>query len=305
MFNIHSIKTKLVVVLAVIMGLLLLGQILFIAPIIKKDVLADAGAYQAQTAQQLADMLDISFEEAARELEDISRMPDVVSMDKERIQKTFKNIKSLSLFFDGFSVYNLNKENIYRSDIFSPGEKYDLPQGIWESRFAAGSKIYFSDFSNQDGNEPKAGSAELTSDSTLSEKFRVKRTAECDAELRCRFITPIYSQAGKPQGFLTGAYSTTHKKNIIARIANAKIGERGHAYIISAEGGIVFFPEKSQTDTNPGSIDKHFIADPDDFPRRDGIIEYICDNVTWIAASQPVKQAGLFIVAHKPKEDIV
>ncbi len=36
MFNIHSIKTKLVVVLAIIMGLLLLGQILFITPIIKE-----------------------------------------------------------------------------------------------------------------------------------------------------------------------------------------------------------------------------------------------------------------------------
>jgi len=36
MFNIHSIKTKLVVVLAVIMGLLLLGQILFITSIIKE-----------------------------------------------------------------------------------------------------------------------------------------------------------------------------------------------------------------------------------------------------------------------------
>ena len=36
MFNIHSIKTKLVAVLAVIMGLLLLGQILFITSIIKE-----------------------------------------------------------------------------------------------------------------------------------------------------------------------------------------------------------------------------------------------------------------------------
>ncbi|MDQ1331198.1 MAG: hypothetical protein QG578_1465 [Thermodesulfobacteriota bacterium] len=36
MFNIHSIKTKLVAVLAVIMGLLLLGQILFISSIIKE-----------------------------------------------------------------------------------------------------------------------------------------------------------------------------------------------------------------------------------------------------------------------------
>jgi len=36
MFNIHSIKTKLIAVLAVIMGLLLLGQILFISSVIKE-----------------------------------------------------------------------------------------------------------------------------------------------------------------------------------------------------------------------------------------------------------------------------
>ena len=275
MFNIHSIKTKLVAVLAIIMGLLLLGQVLFITPIITKDVLTDASDSQAQIAQQLANMLDMSFDGAAQELEDISRKPDIVSMDKNRIDRAFQNIKSISLFFDGFSVYNARKERIYRSDNFSSGEKDNLPQGIEESNLA-GTKIYFSGAFNSIGDDPE-----------------------------CRFITPVYSPGVKPEGFILGVYSAAHLKNILSRVVNTKIGMRGNAYIISAEGSVVVFPEKSNAVINPESIDKNFITAPKGFARQEGITEYAYNNTSWVAAFRPVKQAGLYIVVHQPKDDII
>ncbi|RPH51772.1 MAG: PAS domain S-box protein [Desulfobacteraceae bacterium] len=276
MFNINSIKTKRVVVLAIIMGLLLLCQILFITPLVKKDVLTDVGNSQAQIAQQLSEMLDMSFDEAAHELEDISRDPYIVSMDKNRIEKAFQNVKLMSLFFDGFSVYNAKKESIYSSDNYSPGEKGNLHQGIEESMLSAGTKIYFSGAFSPIVDDPAF-----------------------------RFITPVFSPGGKPEGCIVGIYSAARLKNILSRVVNTKIGMRGHAYIISAEGNVVVFPEKSDAAIKPGSIDNDFVTLPQKIARQDEIIEYAYNNASWVAAFRPLKKTKLYVVVHQPKEDIV
>jgi len=276
MINIHSIKTKLIVVLGIIMGLLLLGQILFISPIIKRDVMTDASDSQAQIAGQLAEMLNMSFDEAAQDLEALSRKPDIVSMDKNRIKRAFQNIKSISLFFDGYSVFNARKESIYCSDKLSPGGKDNLPQGIEELKFSAGTKIYFLGTFNSIGDD-----------------------------LACHFISPVYSPERKPEGLIMGVYSGEQLKNIINRVVNTKIGVKGHAYIVSAEGSVVVFPEISDAAINPESIDKNFITVPNNLGRKEGIAEYEYNNTSWVAAFRPVKRAGLYIVVHQPKEEII
>nr|NIR13636.1 PAS domain S-box protein [Desulfobacterales bacterium] len=93
---------------------------------------------------------------------------------------------------------------------------------------------------------------------------------------------------------------------ILSTILDSKVGERGYAYIVSANGWLIAHPKVKQTTSEFTVYDYSSYAPVAAVMKgQEGFVEYEYDGELWLAAYHPIKSTGWGVVVQQPKTDVM
>jgi PAS domain S-box-containing protein len=277
-FNIHSIKFKVIAVIIVVSILVLLIQILYIAPTITNRNIHKYVQRQEELADQIAGNIDFELEQALLELEEIANFPSLESMDSRQVDKTITEINKIAGFINHYCVLDKN--------------------GLWFSHPIAPHLI--------------GKSISEENQSWVRETLKKDRTVFLNVlptslgSLVSGFATPIHSGSGEPIGLLRAVIVVSEANSILNTIKNINIGASGYAYVVANNGHLLAHP---YIDLKSNQFDSYNFQDykpvQGAVQGESGVADYYYEDEIWIAAYRPIKTTGWGVIVQQPKFDVV
>ena len=102
--NISSIKLKFIVILIGIIGAVLLLQTFYFIPKLENIERQEALEEQQKIARQLAATLEISFQQTVAEIEAIAKLPAIISLEEEELDRTLTEMNIVTQFFNYYFI---------------------------------------------------------------------------------------------------------------------------------------------------------------------------------------------------------
>jgi len=279
MLNIHSLRFKVTAILSISFILGLLTHTVFIMPILQERGVVSEIENQRNLASRIALHIDYQFQQGKAELEAIARLPSVRSMDKTELDRLISQMDGITQFFNYFFVLNTSGAWVaYPKRPFMVGDRIPDRNFEWVRKTLAENRTVFLDVVESTVNTLVSG-----------------------------FSTPIHdSTTGQTIGLLRGVLTLSARNTAQELISNLKIGSRGYAYLVAANGRLLAHPHHQMR------FDRFSEYDYSDYPPvsrlirgESGVMEYRYEDQTWIAAFEIIPTTGWGIVVHQPKNDVV
>ncbi len=274
----HSIKLRTTAVIIGLLAVVLLFHARYVVPRIKAQDIRNATRGQSELASQIAQGLDASFQAAIGELEAVARLSDVASLDLRRLDAILRQMNQVTTHFNYYFVVD--------------------PDGVWISY----------------PSRPQLVGQSIPRENMgwLVEVFRDRRTVFLDVfpslvnTLVSGFSTPIFDAAGRPVAALRGVMVVSDRNRASDLIAQTRVGERGHAYIVSRSGHLIAHPNlRLDVDTFEATDWSHVPPVERVCRGETGLVEYLLEGETWVAAYCPIPCTGWGVVVQQPQADIL
>lgn len=261
-----------------LLGVVLLFHARYAVPRIKERDILKATRSQAELASQIAQGLDASFRAAIGELEALARLPDVVSLDPQRLNAILRQMNQVTTHFNYYFV--TDPAGVW---IAYPGQPQLVGQSIPRENMA-----------------------------WLEEAIRDRRTVFLDvvrsliSTLVSGFGTPIFDAQGRPMAVLRGVMVVSERNRARDLIAETRVGERGYAYIVSHSGHLIAHPHLELDVATFEATDWSQVPPVECVCRGEtGLVEYELEGETWVAAYCPIPCTGWGVVVQQPQTDIL
>jgi len=278
MLNIHSVQSRLIFCLLAVMGGVFLLQTLYLSPRIKENTLKNAREIQETAVNQIAEGLDATFQSALSELKAMAALPDIRSLDRERMDRTLRVLNISNRFFNYYFV--MDREGRWlayptRPDLVGqsiPGENMD-----WVHRSFSENRTIFMDV-------VKARTGPLVSG----------------------FSTPVQGDDGQPIALLRGVILVSEENALLRFIRDAKVGMGGFLFLLSSNGQVLAHPDKALFGHR-----LEVLCPPDQASARaalrgeSGITTLSDKGYPWMVAYRPIPTTGWAVFVKQPMEDIL
>jgi two-component system cell cycle sensor histidine kinase/response regulator CckA len=278
LINFASMKFKIISVLTAASIMVLLLQLLHIAPTMKKTNIEKLIKAQEELADQIAENIDFTMQQATLEIEEIANLPSLTSMNKDQVDKTIAELNVIAQFYNYYFV--LDSEGNWFSYPTRPdlaGQSIPARNRGWVDETVRRKDTIFID-------------AVLSSVSTLVTGFS----------------TPIISDGGETVGILCGVVVVSEENTLLASIANIQIGANGYAYVVSQNGCLLAHPSvRLEPDRFPEYTMLEYAPVKKVVEGESGIVEYTYDDKSWLAAYRPIHTTGWGVIVQQPKSDIL
>jgi len=278
MINIHSIKLKIFTAIALATAFIIAALLFRVTPLLINHEISHAEKYQNGMAKNLANSIDLSFQNAARELESIAALPDIISLDKDLLDKKLTELNRTNQFFESFFV--LDTSGTWISHPKRPQlEGRSIPEKNmhWvQNTFAKGHTI------------------SLDVVPTLANS------------LVTGLSTPIRSKNNEIIGLLRGVIVITEENALHSLIDTSAADQNVYAYLVSANGQLIAHPyiHQNKEDILSYTFETY---EPVTLVTRGqtGQMEYEYDSKTWLASFMPIPFTGWGIIVQQPLEEII
>lgn len=274
--NIYSLKLKFIVILVLILGAVLLLQTFFFIPKLETHKKQKTLETQQRMAGQMAAILDLSFQQRITEIEAIAKLPEIISLEEEKLDRILTEMNGVTQFFNYYFIVS--------------------PDGKWLSY----------------PSKPHLRGKKVKNDYWIHDTLKNDATTYLDVHLAktintlvSGFVTPIRSKNSTVIALIRGVITVSDKNALMEQIKTVKIGKTGFVYIVDSNGRLLAHPKISITPENAKQYDyKKHPPVSDALQGNSGITEYIYDKQSWIAAYQPVPATGWALIVQQPKKDI-
>ncbi len=277
-FNLHSIKSKLILSFFGLIGAALLFQFIYITPKFRKRKVEEIKISQDAFAGYLADEIGAKLDAAVKELEAMAALPGLAALDKPSMDNTIRTLNSSNQFFDYY--FMMDKRGRWLSYPTRPelvGKKIPPENMDW-----------------------------------VDETFKTGRTVFLDVvksrigTLVSGFSTPIRSKGGEIIALMRGVFTVSEKNTLIRAIENAGIIKGCQAYLVSSNGWLI---AHSHQNLNYSRFNSYSLTDYEPvrqvLKRNKGIVSYPYHGKQWIAAFHPIRLTNWGLIVQQPLEDII
>jgi two-component system, cell cycle sensor histidine kinase and response regulator CckA len=278
MLNIHSIQSRLVFYLLAVIGGVFLFQALYLSPRIKENATQNAREVQEAAVTQIAEGLDATFQYALSELEAMAALPDIRSLDRERMDRAIHVLNASKRFFNYYFV--MDREGRWLSYVNRPelvGQSIPRENMDWVDRTFSENRTIFMDVV-----QARTGS------------------------LVSGFSTPVRGDDGQPVALLRGVILVSEENVLLRFIRNVKVGKSGFAFLLSSNGQLLAHPEKSlqvQRPEQPRPQDRALAKAA--LRGESGSTMLSEEGHPWMVAYHPVFTTGWAVVVKQSMEDIL
>ncbi|MDY6791061.1 MAG: cache domain-containing protein [Thermodesulfobacteriota bacterium] len=276
--NIHSLQFRSLAILLAVFGMSLLFNKLYLMPLMQEHEILDAGHSQQVLAVEFATNIKSSIKKARLELEALSKIPSIVSMEKARLDSALGEMNAVSQFYNYYFVLDTTGKWVsYPKRPWMVGDEIPSHNMDWVNKTLEINRTVFIDIV-----QSKVGT------------------------LVSGFSTPIHNTGGDTIGILRGVFVLSQMNTLGDIVTTRAIGKNGYMYLVSNHGWLLGHP-KIKLDF------EHFTAyNYAKYPPvvrlmygESGMIDYEYEGKTWIAAYQPIKPVGWGVVVQQPKDDVV
>ena len=275
--NIHSLKLKFIVILFGILGAVLLLQTFYFVPKLENYEQQEAVKTQQEMAQQLAATFEISFEQTVAEIEAIAKMPAIISLEVEELDRVLTEMEMVTQFFNYYFIVD--------------------PKGRWISY----------------PSKPHLQGKKIGVDYWIGDVLKSNATTFLDVHLATNintmvsgFASPIYSDNGEVAALVRGVITVSEENTLLEQIKTIKVGNNGYVYIVDSNGQLLAHPKISITPENKELYDYSTYAPVSKaLQGESGVTEYTYNQQLWVAAYQSIPTTGWALVVQQPRKDIV
>ena len=219
--NIHSLKLKFLVILIGILGAVLLMQTYYFTPTLKTTEEHETLEAQLQIAQLLAATFELSFQQTVSEIEAIAKLPAIMSLENEQLDRTLSKMNRVTQFFNYYFITD--------------------PDGTWLSY----------------PSKPHLQGKKIKNNYWINDILKNDRTLFLDVHLAnsidtlvSGFATPIRSANGEIKAIIRGVITVSDNNALLKQTKNIKIGQDGFVYIVDSQGQLIAHPDFSTTPEN-------------------------------------------------------
>ncbi len=274
----HSLKFKIISILLGTMLLLLACQAFFIGPHIKKKHIEESINMQNTISDQIAEEIDHSFRQAISEMEEISRLPGIISSNRGENDKIISMMSQVTPFFNYFFL--MDKTGTWLSYPKRPhlvGKNIPKQNQWWVKETIGQKKTTF---------------------------LNVVTATQID-KLVSGFATPVFPAAGKPEKLLRGVFVLSDDNMLLQTINKLQVGTRGYAFIVAQNGWVLAHPHLSQKPEHFTVYDyRAYLPVREVIGGKAGYAEYEYQDKRWLACYRPIQSTGWGVVVQQPVEDI-
>ncbi len=274
--NIHSLKLKFLVILIGILGAVLLMQTYYFIPTLRTTEEHEALEAQLQIAQLLAATFELSFQQTVSEIEAIAKLPAIISLENEQLDRTLSEMNRVTQFFNYYFITD--------------------PDGTWLSY----------------PSKPHLQGKKIKNNYWINDILKNDRTMFLDVHLAnsidtlvSGFATPIRSANGEIKAIIRGVITVSDNNALLKQTKNIKIGQDGFVYIVDSQGQLIAHPDFS---TTPENLKQHnfnkYLPVSKALSGESGTTEYKYNNQAWVAAYHPISATGWALIVQQPKEYI-
>jgi PAS domain S-box-containing protein len=276
--NIHSLQFRSLAILLVVFGVSLLFNQLYLMPLMQEREIHEEMRDQQVLAVQFAANIESSIKKASSELEAFAKTPDIVSMEKARLDSVLGEMNAVSQFFNYYFVLDTTGKWV----------SYPKRPGM------VGDKI------------PAHNIGWVTETLETNRTLFVGVVKSKIGTLVSGFSAPIHNAGGNTIGVLRGVFVLSKMNTLGDTVATKTIGENGYMYLVSDRGWLLGHP-KIKLDFEHFTAYDYTKYTPVAYLMRgeSGMMDYEYEGKTWIAACQTIKPVGWGVVVHQPKEDVV
>lgn len=278
MFNIHSLRVKLIFTICIIFLMILLVIFFYLNSKIQKKYIEKSIIYQELFADQIVNNIEFYFQDGINKLEAIAKMPEIISMNKKELDDIIQKMDKTSQFFNYFFVLDKNAKWISFPSIPNlVGDKIPDYNMGWVNKTFIENKTVFLD--------------------------PVKSLV---GTLVSGFSTPIHSKNGEIIGLLRGVLNISSKNTTENFIKNIKIGKNDFSYLVSSNGWLLTHSKIKLDFNNFTSYDyKKYLPVQEVLKGKSDFVEYEYDGQTYIAVFRPIKITCWGIIVNQLKNDIL
>jgi len=225
---------------------------------------------QSILAHALADALENLVKDKLRLLEGVVQLPSLKQMDAAHMDHEITTARTMERGVTSFIVLDHNGTIV---------SFVDHPEHVGKS---LAMRRYFQVARDEGG--PFISDSILTLDKTITVAVSM----------------PIVDDLGRTVGVLAVTFDV-HHQNFKQAIQDARIGARGHAFLVDRQGIVISHPETVRS------------LEQQDFSRytpvreamsgRSGVVSYDCEGIAMLAAFAPVTLSGWGVVVQQPLAD--
>lgn len=278
MMNIfHSLRTKLICTMLIILGMTLLIQAFYLRPTIENHEMQEFLALQEQTISNLNNVFEVSFGKIIAELEAVTELAAQEYPNREKLDRLLSEMNSVTQFFNYYFVVDA------ASHFVSYPGRPDL----------AGEK--------------------LSDDSWVTECFAQKKAIFLDVHLAkpinqlvSGFAAPFYDKTGEPLGLVRGVILVSDNNALLQSVRSVKLGKEGYAYIVDSKGRLIAHPDIALDPAGFEQYDySHYAPVQKTLKGEKGVVEYDYNDAHWIASYRPISLTGWGMVVQQPQAQIL
>ena len=274
--NIHSLKLKFIVILIGMLGAFLLMQTYYFTPTLRTAKEHETLEAQLQIAQLLAATFELSFQQTVSEIEAIAKLPAIISLENEQLDRTLSQMNRVTQFFNYYFITD--------------------PEGTWLSY----------------PSKPHLQGKKIKNNYWINDILKKDCTTFLDVHLAnaidtlvSGFATPIRSANGEIKAIVRGVITVSDNNALLKQIKNIKIGHDGFVYIVDSRGQLIAHPDFF---TSPENLKQHnfnkYLPVAKALSGESGTAEYKYNNQAWVAAYHPIPATGWALIVQQPKEYI-
>jgi PAS domain S-box-containing protein len=227
-------------------------------------------------ARQMAAILDLSFQQRVTEIEAIAKLPEIISLEEEKLDRILTEMNSVTQFFNYYFIVD--------------------PGGKWLSY----------------PSKPYLRGKKVKNDYWIRDTLQNDATTYLDVHLAkiintlvSGFVTPIRSKNNTVIALIRGVITVSDKNALVEQIKTVKMGQAGFVYIVDSNGQLLAHPKISLTPENAAQYDyKKYLPVANALQGKSGIAEYTYNKQLFIAAYQPVPSTDWALIVQQPKKDI-
>jgi PAS domain S-box-containing protein len=273
----QSLKFKVLLVLALMMGAFFFFLYLYVGPILERNDRTRSLEYLEEMAEQIGYTIDLTLGQAAAELSALAAHADVVSMDPDKLDGILSRMDAVDQFFNYFFV--VDRESVWRS----------YPS------------------------KPRMVGNRVQNNFWITETYEKGRLNFLDVHVATRldllvsgFAAPVISAGGDTLGLVRGVITVSEDNFVREMVREIKVGSGGYAYVVDSRGRLLAHPTLK---IDPAEFDEADFAGyrPVEAALAGdvGVTDYELDGRRWVAAFRPIPLTGWGVVVQQPLDEIL